>query len=277
VASADDDHAHDAQLATSGGQLDGDADAGQALPSPGGKKRRDGSGRRREADVAESVVDADPEAVAWAQAFLAAREADGVAVSRQHLLGAAHEAGLDTARIRRALDSLGIQLRRNRVGRPKRAGRRARSAGVLDPGASRPERQSRRVPNGRVRIVSVDVETAEQPVGPLQPLSIIVRIRCDGPGRLEARVLVRGAGHGEVEAIVPARDVTEPGTYGFSFEVPPRALGELKHSVDVEAWLRTETETFASMQVAAQRFRSRERGGRRPFVRLDAVWSENAL
>jgi hypothetical protein len=275
VASADDDHAHDPQLAPSGGRLDADAGASRALPPPARKKRRNGNRRRRtEAGVAPSVVDADPEAVAWAQTFLAAREADGVSVSRQHILGAAHEAGLDAGRVRRALASLGVQVRRNRVGRPARSERRERSE--LEPGTSRPERQSKRAPNSKVRIVSVDVDNADQPIDPMQPMSIGVRISCDGPGRLEARVLVRGAGHGEVEALAPPRDVNEPGTHAFGFEVPPGALGELKHSVDVEAWLFTDTETFASMQVAAHRFRSRDRGGRRPFVRIDAAWSENA-
>jgi hypothetical protein len=253
--------------------------ARRAGPKRGTKKHRDRTarGRSQVSDVAAPVAGTDPEAVTWARSFLDAREAESVVVSREDLLRAAGEAGIDAPRVRQALTSLGVPLRRNRVGWPTRTAPPGEGGESLRAGDSRAARPSKRAPEGKVRIVAVDLDTDGQPVDPLQPMSIVVRISCDEPGRLEARVLVRGAGHGEVEAVAPVRDVTEPGELALCVAIPADALGELKHSIDVEAWLRTATETYASMHASAQRFRSRERRGPRPFLRLDATWSTEAL
>jgi hypothetical protein len=106
-----------------------------------------------------------------------------------------------------------------------------------------------------------------------EPMSIVVQIGCDEPGRLHARVLVRGGQRGELEAVAPVRVVTDPGLYTFSCDIPADVLGGVKHAVDVEAWLTTASETYASMHAYAQRFRSRERSGYGPFVQIDASWS----
>jgi len=250
----------------------------RALATQGVRTRADGTLRQRPraADVMSSAADADPESVTWVRALLDARAADGAILSRQDLLRAADEAGIDASEIRRALAALGVPLRRNRVGWPARATRQGDPRASLEPAKSRPEQQSTRAPAGKVHVVGVDLDEDGQPVDTLQPMPITVRISCDEAGTLAVRVLVRGAGHGELEAVPPVREVTEPGELALQFEVPPDALGELKHAVDVEVWLRTSTETYASMHVAARRFRSRERGGSRPFVRVDASWSKDA-
>ena len=131
---------------------------------------------------------------------------------------------------------------------------------------SRSGRQSKRAPEGKVRIVAVDLDIDGQPVDALQPMSIVVRIRCDEPGRLAPRVLVRDGERAEVEALAPVRDVTDPGELALRCDIPAGALGGLKHAVDVEAWLDTATETYASMHAHAQHFKSR-RTWRAPALR----------
>ena len=220
-----------------------------------------------------SAVDDQADALHWARAFIAERESSLADMMLDDVLAAAREAAVDEASVRRALRTVGVRTRRDgTLGRRKHTARDGDAEAPLAP-ESRSERQSNRAPGGKVRIVAVDLDTDSQ-VDTHQPMSIVVQIRCDEPGRLHARLLVRDGQRGEVEAIAHVRDVTHPGLFSFSCDIPGDALGGLKHAVDVEASLATASETYASMHACAQRFRSRERSGHRPFVHIDARWSE---
>jgi hypothetical protein len=245
---------------------------------------------------ADAALDADDEharSLAWTRAFFAERKGTAGDLMLDDVLEAARDAAIDEESVRRALDVMDVRTRRDgrirrrsaaaaadvaspaeHVGRRKQKARRGEAATPLAPEEARSERQSNRAPGGKVRIVAVDLEPDGQPSDPLQPTSIVVRIRCDEPGQLQARVLVRDGQRGEVEAVAPVRDVDQPGVYALRCDIPANVLGGLKHSVDVETWLATAGGTYASMHVFAQRFKSRERSENRPLVHLDATWLE---
>lgn len=249
----------------------------KALDDHSGEAEPPASGEVRAADATPDGDDEDSGASHWTGAFIAARADDLADTMLDDVLSAARDAAVDEQGVRRALRTMGVRTRRDgTLGRRKQKARHGEGAAPLAPAESRSERRSNRAPGGKVHILAVDLDSDGQ-VDTLEPMSIVVRIRCDEPGRLHARLLVRDGQRGELEAVAPGRDVAHPGLYALRCDIPADALGGLKHAVDVEAWLATAGETYASLHLSAQRFKSRERSRHRPFVQLDDSWSEESL
>jgi hypothetical protein len=253
----------------------GDDHSHEPRPSAGGDVIA--SGTHVDDDDEAGDPDEDPAALQWTGAYIAEREDALADMMFDDVLAAARGADVDEDGVRRALRSFGIRKRGDGThGRRKDKTRRGEAASEPSDEPA-PERQSNRAPGGKVRIIAVDLDGDEPAVDELQGVSIVVRIRCDAPGRLNARVLVRTGERAEVEAVAPSRDVTSPGMFALRCDIPDDTLSAFRHAVDVEAWLNTATEEYASMHTQAQRFRSREGGRRRPFARVDATWSEDGF
>jgi hypothetical protein len=272
----------------------------RALAMLGLKQRGDGRLRRRPgAGDSETDDEPDAETVAWTRAFLDAKAAEGVSVSLDELLRSAEESGVDRTQVQPALTVLGVPARPKRVGwrarKVTREERRAEEASIAEQAAAerasmaewaslleppsvpevlRPDRLPKRVPEGKIHILSAQVDDRQPGADASSTIGIAVRIGCDEPGRLRARVVVRGGVLAEVEAVAPEHEMREPGELVLRCDVPAGSLFAVKHHVDVEAWLDTPTDSFATMHLSAQRFLTAAGNGLRACVRVEATWAE---